>query len=165
MKLLVGNPGKIDGHIPPDKIPGIRPESYDTVCYATRDKERSKPCDGHMIDGKEIHLFNITGNRIFLFTMSLNLITNLSFRLKSQFSFFLADPYEYHNIAQENSKLVDDMMKRLEEYQASMIPPNIGPDTDDGDPRKFNNTFAPGWCESEPNFRNLELDIDIDILN
>ena len=67
MKLLVGNPGKIDGHIPPDEIPGIRPESYDTVCYATRDKERSKPCDGYMIDGKEIHLFNITGNRNFLF--------------------------------------------------------------------------------------------------
>ena len=67
MKLLVGNPGKIDGHIAPDKIPGIRPESYDTVCDATRDKERSKPCDGYMIDGKEIHLFNITGNRKFLF--------------------------------------------------------------------------------------------------
>ena len=166
MKLLVGNPGKIDGHIPPDKIPGIRPDSYDTVCDATRDKERSKPCDGYMIDGKEIHLFNITGNRKFLFsTMSINLIAHLLIQLKSIFSFFLADPYEYHNIAQENSKLVNDMMKRLEEYQASMIPPNIGPDTGDGDPRKFNNTFSPGWCESEPNFRNLELDIDINILN
>ena len=83
---------------------------------------------------------------------------------KSTF-FFLADPYEYHNIAQENSKLVNGMMKRLEEYQASMIPPNIGPDTDEGDPRKFNNTFSPGWCQSEPNFTDLELNIDINILN
>ena len=55
------------------------------------------------------------------------------------------------------------MMKRLTEYSASMIPPNIGPDTADGDPRKFNNTFSPGWCASEPNFADSYVDIDISI--
>ena len=55
------------------------------------------------------------------------------------------------------------MMKRLEEYRVSMIPPNIGPDTDDGDPRKFNNTFSPGWCASEPNVADSYQDIDISI--
>ena len=62
MKLLVGNPGKIDGHIPPDQIPGIRVDLYEDICSSTRDKERSKPHDGYMIAGNEIHLFNITGN-------------------------------------------------------------------------------------------------------
>ena len=62
MKLLVGNPGKIDGHIPPDKIPGINPDLYDDVCVATRDTDRSKPCNNYTIGGMEIHLFNITGN-------------------------------------------------------------------------------------------------------
>ena len=62
MKLLVGNPGKIDGHIHPDQIPGIRVDLYDDICSSTRDKERSQTRDGYRIDGNEIHLFNITGN-------------------------------------------------------------------------------------------------------
>ena len=62
MKLLVGNPGKIDGHIPPDKIPGIHPDLYDDVCVVTRNKDRSKPYNAYTIGGMEIHLFNITGN-------------------------------------------------------------------------------------------------------
>ena len=65
MKLLVGNPGKIDGHIPPDKIPGIEPEKYDKIYEDTRDEIRSKPCNAFEIDGTEIHLFNITGNKIY----------------------------------------------------------------------------------------------------
>ena len=60
--------------------------------------------------------------------------------------------------------MVNDMMKKLEEYRLSMIPPNIGPDTDDGDPRKFNNTFSPGWCESEPISADILSDVAIDIL-
>ena len=61
MKLLVGNPGKIDGHIRPDDIPGIHPDTYDSICEAPKDEERSKPFNQYEIDGIEIHLFNITG--------------------------------------------------------------------------------------------------------
>ena len=58
---MVGNPGKIDGHIRPDKVPGIHPNTYDSICEATKDEERSKHCNQYEIDGIEIHLFNITG--------------------------------------------------------------------------------------------------------
>jgi hypothetical protein len=68
---LVGNPGKIDGHIPPDKVPGIHPDIYDSICEATTDEERSKHCNKYEIDGKEIHLFNITGKLKKIQTMCL----------------------------------------------------------------------------------------------
>lgn len=57
------------------------------------------------------------------------------------------------------------MMKRLEEYEASMIPPNVGPDTSNGDPEYFNGTFSPGWCKSEPRAMEDQVDVDIEILS
>ena len=82
-----------------------------------------------------------------------------------EITFFSEDPYEYHNIAKENPAMVLKMMKRLKEYEASMIPPNVGPDTSNGDPVYFNGTFSPGWCKSEPSAMIDQVDVDIEILS
>ena len=46
-----------------------------------------------------------------------------------------------------------------------MIPPNVGPDTGNGDPKYFNGTFSPGWCKSEPRLMEDPVDVDIEILS
>ena len=61
------------------------------------------------------------------------------------------DPYEYNNIAQGNKKMVDKMMKKLAEYQSTMIPPHIANEIKEGNPNNFNGAWSSGWCESEPN--------------
>jgi len=43
------------------------------------------------------------------------------------------------------------MIARLEEYMLTMIPPDCADDIEEGNPIHFNGTFAPGFCESEPN--------------
>ena len=67
LKLLVGNPGKIDGHIPPDKVTNIDGETYDNICEMNKYGGRYKDCNIYEIEGKEIHLFNITGSTFVLF--------------------------------------------------------------------------------------------------
>ena len=57
-----------------------------------------------------------------------------------------------------------EMMKRLEAYEKSMITPNIGPEIENGNPRHFNGTFSPGWCQSEPNVYDIWSNVEIDIL-
>ena len=78
---------------------------------------------------------------------------------------FLDDPTEHHNIAKEIVDIVRAMLRRLEEYRETMIPPNIGDDVEQGNPKYFNGTFAPGWCQSEPKANDFWVDVEIDILN
>lgn len=87
--------------------------------------------------------------------MSIHFIPNL----------FLDDPTEHHNIANENVDIVKAMLKRLAEYKETMIPPNIGDDSEKGNPKYFNGTFAPGWCQSEPKTNDFWVDVEIDILS
>ena len=47
------------------------------------------------------------------------------------------DPYEYNNTAQEFPEIVDEMMMRLEEYEATMIPPDIADLVEEGNPSHF----------------------------
>ena len=56
------------------------------------------------------------------------------------------------------------MMNRLEEYRKSMIPPDVAPDSEKGNPKHFNGTFSPGWCRSEPSFVDILTDVAIEIL-
>ena len=62
----------------------------------------------------------------------------------------IEDPYEYNNLARENPTIVKEMMNRLQEYRLTMIPPDVGDDSEKGNPQHFNGTFSPGWCQSEP---------------
>ena len=60
--MLVGNPGKIDRRIPPDKVTNIDDETYDNICEMSKYGGRYIGCNIYEIEGTEIHLFNITGN-------------------------------------------------------------------------------------------------------
>jgi len=60
------------------------------------------------------------------------------------------DPYEYNNTAQEFPDIVEEMMNRLEAYEATMIPPHIADLVEEGNPSHFGGVWSPGWCESEP---------------
>ena len=60
------------------------------------------------------------------------------------------DPNEYHNIAMDNINVVEEMLQRYEEYESTMIPPNLSPEIDEGSPIHFNGVWSSGWCKSEP---------------
>ena len=78
---------------------------------------------------------------------------------------FLDDPFEHRNIAKENPTIVTEMMQRLAEYEETMIPPNIGDKTEKGNPKHFNGTFSPGWCQSEPKAFDNWADVAVDTIN
>ena len=59
MKLIVGEPGKPDGHIPPESLDI---EKYDNPCNDAMREESCRSNKVYKIDGLEINLFNITGN-------------------------------------------------------------------------------------------------------
>ena len=58
MKLIVGEPGKPDGHIPPARLGN---KLYDTSCKGAKNEENCRRNNLYKIDGLEINLFNITG--------------------------------------------------------------------------------------------------------
>ena len=59
MKLLVGDPGKPDGWIPPDAIYNAM---HDNSCKTTTTGKSCGRNNIYKIDGVEINLFNITGS-------------------------------------------------------------------------------------------------------
>ena len=63
---------------------------------------------------------------------------------------FTADPFERTNIAEENPNIVAELKDKLDTYQKTMIPPNVLPETEKGNPKYFNGTYSPGWCKSQP---------------
>ena len=56
------------------------------------------------------------------------------------------------------------MMNRLQEYRLTMIPPDVGDDSEKGNPQHFNGTFSPGWCQSEPITIESSDDVAIEII-
>ena len=77
----------------------------------------------YLMDGRKIYLFNLHD-----------------------------DPNEYYNIAEENLDIVEKMKARYNEYEMSMIPPDIAGETSKGNPSHFGGVWSTGWCESEPAF-------------
>ena len=65
--MLVGNPGKIDGWIPPDKVTDIGDEKYDELFGVTRSGDEFEECSTYQMNRTEIRLFNITGNLFYHF--------------------------------------------------------------------------------------------------
>ena len=62
-KLLVGNPGTIDGWIPPAKVTDIGEDGYNNLIHLTATNMGREDCNNYTtIDGKQILLFNIKGS-------------------------------------------------------------------------------------------------------
>ena len=61
-----------------------------------------------------------------------------------------ADPTEHHDISEDHPDIVRDMLKRLDEIEAGMIPPDVAPETRDGNPNNFGGNFETGWCQAQP---------------
>lgn len=60
--MLVGNPGKVDGWIPPENVTDIGAEKYDNIFKVTRSGDEFEECSTYLMNKTEIRLFNITGN-------------------------------------------------------------------------------------------------------
>ena len=65
--MLVGNPGKIDGWIPPDNVTDIGDEKYNDIFEITRSGDAFEECSTYQINGTAIRLFNITGTLFYHF--------------------------------------------------------------------------------------------------
>ena len=57
------------------------------------------------------------------------------------------DPYESHNIAQEQPVLVADMRERLRRLHKTAIQPFTGPSVPEGNP--IGGIYGTGWCSLE----------------
>lgn len=77
----------------------------------------------------------------------------------------LTDPTEEHNVADQHPDLVDTMLRRLFDLESTMIPPNIAPEEEKGNPIHFNRVFSPGWCASKPEMAVNDNDIFVEVIN
>ena len=128
MKLLVGNPGKIDGWIPPPKVMSVPVNELMKLLEPHPDGPQMPDYPVQCSDKTQVRLFNIT-----------------------------ADPYEKNNIARENPEIVMDMTRRLMEYHRTMIPPDIHEEIEAGNPNLHGGFWVPGWCKSEPHDNTINL--------
>ena len=120
LKLMVGNPGSLDGHYPPE---------FDASSLKGYKNFVSDLCTGYeMIPGPP-YIFR--GWPTYLFDLK-------------------NDPLECFNIARDNPDVVDKMLERYKEHESTMIPPFTADQVDEGNPIFFNGTWSPGWCESKP---------------
>ena len=127
MKLLLGNPGKIDGWIPPPEVVDLaepEKEFNSIVNHYFSSSQDMFNCKVEPQEGEEkfkIRLFNLT-----------------------------ADPFEKHNLASELPEIVSDLMEKLEKYFNSMIPPDNAAEIIDGNPNRHGGFLGPSWCKAEP---------------
>ena len=59
-----------------------------------------------------------------------------------------ADPTEQFNITDQHPEIVEDMIRKLEQYRVSMVPAHHGAKTDFHIPDIVEQTgiWSPGWC-------------------
>merc|ERR1712168_1473836 len=108
MKLLLGNPGKMDGWYPPPQVMEIGKDDYEIQQLIESKTESFKSFDFSMCEGTPVRLYNLT-----------------------------SDPTEKENIANQNPEVVNDLMQRLSKYFKSMIPIDVTPEIKEGNPNNF----------------------------
>ncbi|XP_046580068.1 arylsulfatase B-like [Haliotis rubra] len=57
------------------------------------------------------------------------------------------DPTERHDLASKLPDVVAKLKSRLLEYKKQMVAPNYPATNPNSDPRKYGNTWTPGWCK------------------
>ena len=80
-------------------------------------------------------------------------VYNIQYDSTQHIFYCTADPFERNNIAEENPTIVNELMDKLDQYKKTMIPPNVEPETEKGNPKYFNGVYSPGWCESKPTLK------------
>ena len=61
-----------------------------------------------------------------------------------------SDPTERHDISGDHPDVVLTMLKRLDQLEATMIPPDVAPESKKGNPNNFGGVFSTGWCKAQP---------------
>merc|ERR1712241_643487 len=119
-KLMVGNPGNMDGHYPPEFDGSSLTEYVNFVSDLCTENEMIQDSP-YIFRGWPTYLFDLKN-----------------------------DPLECYNIAKNNPDVVDQMLERYKEHESTMIQPFTADEVDEGNPMYFNGIWSPGWCESMP---------------
>ena len=61
-----------------------------------------------------------------------------------------ADPSERNDLILEHPEVAKRLLEKLSGYEATMIPPNLEPGNELGNPNRFGGVWGPGWCQSQP---------------
>ena len=120
LKLMVGNPGSLDGHYPPE-FDASSLKGYKNFVSDLCNENEMIPEPPYIFRGWPTYLFDLKN-----------------------------DPHECYNIAKDNPDVVDKMLERYKEHESTMIPPFTADQVDEGNPMFFNGIWSPGWCESKP---------------
>ena len=78
-------------------------------------------------------------------------------KYKVQLYNLTADPTEHHDISGQHPDMVRAMLRRLDQLEATMIPPDVAPETKEGNPNNFGGFFSTGWCEAQPKSAEDEM--------
>ncbi|XP_071109083.1 arylsulfatase B-like [Haliotis cracherodii] len=114
--------------IPREGQAGIRMGDYKLLLgYPGTQDGWHRPMNNTKDDIYEKHLYDPQGKETHLFNLK-------------------DDPLEKHDLAEAMPEMVAKLRERLLEYKRQMVPANY-PDPDPkGDPKRYNNTWTPGWC-------------------
>ncbi len=121
MKIILGDPGKPDGWIPPPKVLNVPAQEIQDLFKPNSDGNSQGYDFAAYCNKLQVRLFNLT-----------------------------ADPFEENNIAAENPEIVMKLTRRLQDYHRTMIPPDITAEIKEGNPNLHGGFYGPGWCQSEP---------------
>ena len=61
-----------------------------------------------------------------------------------------ADPSESNDLILVHPDIAQELLKKLDSYEATMIPPHLEPGNERGNPNRFGGVWSTGWCESKP---------------
>lgn len=59
------------------------------------------------------------------------------------------DPEERNDITESHQEVVEDMLFDLEKELSRLVPADVPPTDQAGDPENFHNVWTPGWCEAK----------------
>ena len=120
-KLILGDPGKPSGWIPPPAVTNIETRENDEIftdleyIFNTHEK-----CSLHGVEEEEVLLFDLS-----------------------------QDPNEKYDLSEKFPKTVSKLKDLLSKYQRSMLPPDIKDRVERGNPSHFDNNWSTGWCRSD----------------
>ena len=121
-KLLVGDPGKPSGWIPPPAVTNVD----------TKGNERIFSDLQYLFDTQEkCSLTGVEEEQVLLFDLS-------------------QDPNEKYDLSEKYPKTVLKLKDLLSKYRRTMIPPDVKDRVERGNPSHFDNNWSTGWCRPDP---------------
>ena len=121
-KLLVGDPGKPSGWIPPPAVTNVDTRGNDRIFSDLQNLfDTQEKCSPTGVGEEQVLLFDLS-----------------------------QDPNEKYDLSEKYPKTVLKLKDLLSKYRRTMIPPDVKDRVERGNPSHFDDNWSTGWCRSDP---------------